>query len=302
MMSMCSLLLCCWKRVFAITSVSFWQNSVSLWPASFCTPRPNLPVTPGYLWLPTFAFQSPIMKRTSFWGVSSRRSCRSSWNYSTSASLASLVRAQTWITVILNGLPWKRREIILLFLKLHPSTAFQTPVDYDGYSLSSKGFLPTVVDIMVIWVKFTHSCPSSLIPKMSVFTCHLLSDQFQFALTHDLTLQAPMQYCSLQHRPLVSSPVTSTTRCCFCFGSVPSFFLELFLHSSPVASWAPTNLRNSSFSVLFALSYCSWGSQGKNTEVVFHPLLQWTTFCQNSAPWPDCLGWPYIAWLMVSLS
>ena len=30
-------------------------------------------------------------------------------------------------------------------------------VDHDGYSISSKGFLPTGVDIMVIWVKFTHS-------------------------------------------------------------------------------------------------------------------------------------------------
>ena len=30
-------------------------------------------------------------------------------------------------------------------------------VDHDGYSISSKGFLPTVVDIMVIGVKFTHS-------------------------------------------------------------------------------------------------------------------------------------------------
>ena len=30
-------------------------------------------------------------------------------------------------------------------------------VEYDGYSISYKGFLPTVVDIMVIWVKFTHS-------------------------------------------------------------------------------------------------------------------------------------------------
>ena len=27
------------------------------------------------------------------------------------------------------------------------------------------------------------------------------------------------------------------------------------------------------------LSYCSWGSQGKNTEVVCHSLLQWTMFC-----------------------
>ena len=33
-------------------------------------------------------------------------------------------------------------------------------VDYDGYSIFSKGFLPTVVDIMVILVKFTHSNPS----------------------------------------------------------------------------------------------------------------------------------------------
>ena len=32
-------------------------------------------------------------------------------------------------------------------------------VCYDGYSISSKGFLPTVVDIMVIGVKFTHSSP-----------------------------------------------------------------------------------------------------------------------------------------------
>ena len=50
-------------------------------------------------------------------------------------------------------------EIILLFLRLHPSTAFQTFVDYEGYSISSKGFLPTEVDIMVISVKFTHSSP-----------------------------------------------------------------------------------------------------------------------------------------------
>ena len=30
-------------------------------------PRPDLPVTPGISWLPTFAFQSPIMKSTSLW-------------------------------------------------------------------------------------------------------------------------------------------------------------------------------------------------------------------------------------------
>ena len=31
-------------------------------------------------------------------------------------------------------------------------------------------------------------------------------------------------------------------------------------------------------------SYCPWGSQGKNTEVVCHSLLQWTTLCQISLP------------------
>ena len=66
----------------------------------------------------------------------------------------------------------------------------------------------------------------------------------------DLTLQVPMQYCSLQHRTLLPVPVTSTTGCCFCFGSVFSFFLELFLYWSPVAYWAPTDLGSSSFSVL----------------------------------------------------
>ena len=50
-----------------MTSAFSWQNFVNLWPALFCTPRPNLPVTPRSSWLPTFEFQSSIMERTSFW-------------------------------------------------------------------------------------------------------------------------------------------------------------------------------------------------------------------------------------------
>ena len=45
---------------------------------------------------------------------------------STSASSTLVVGAYTWITVILNGYPLKRTKIILSFLRLHPSTAFQT--------------------------------------------------------------------------------------------------------------------------------------------------------------------------------
>ena len=44
----------------------------------------------------------------------------------------------------------------------------------------------------------------------------------------ELAFQVPMQYCSLQYQTLLLSPVTSTTRCCFCFGSVSSFFLNYF--------------------------------------------------------------------------
>ena len=69
----------------------------------------------------------------------------------------------------------------------------------------------------------------------------------------DLTFQVPMQYCSLQHWILLLSSVTSTAGYSFCFGSIPSFFLELFLHWSPVAYWAPTDLGRFSFHIL---SFC----------------------------------------------
>ena len=51
---------------------------------------------------------------------------------------------------MLNGFPWKRTEIIVIFEiapKYRISDGF---VDCTADSTSSKGFLPTVVDIMVI--------------------------------------------------------------------------------------------------------------------------------------------------------
>ena len=56
-----------------------------------------------------------------------------------------------------------------------------------------------------------------------------------------------------------TSPVTSTAGCCFRFGSISSLFLELFLHCSPVAYWAPTNL----FHIYRKVN----------------KLVQWTTLC-----------------------
>ena len=125
-------------------------------------------------------------------------------------------------------------------------------VDFDGYSISSKGFLPTIVDIMVIWVKLPIPVHfSSLIPKTSMFTPAISClTTFNLPWFMDLTFQVPMQYCSLQHWTLLPSPITSTTGLCFLFGFISSFFLELFLHSTPIAYWAPTDLGSSSFSIL----------------------------------------------------
>ena len=57
-------------------------------------------------------------------GVSSRRSCRFSQNWSTSTSPTSVIWAKTWIAVMLNGLLWKVNKIFLSFLRLHTSTTF----------------------------------------------------------------------------------------------------------------------------------------------------------------------------------
>ena len=112
-----------------------------------------------------------------------------------------------------------------------------------------------------------------------------------------------MQYCSFQHQTLLASSITSTTGCCFCFVSVSSFFLELFLHWSPAAYWAPTDLDNSSFSFLsVGLFILIKVFSRQEYWSGSHSLLQKTAFCQNSPPWPVHFGWLYTAWLTVSLS
>ena len=108
-------------------------------------------LTSGVSWLPTFAFLSHSMKRTSLLGVNSTRSYRSSQNRSTSAL------QHHWLGQR-HGLLWY--WMISLGNEQRSFSCFwhcilDFFVDYDGYSIFSKGFLPMVVDIMVIWVKFT---------------------------------------------------------------------------------------------------------------------------------------------------
>ena len=86
-----------------------------------------------------------------------------------------------------------------------------------------------------------------------MFTLAIPFDHFQFALIHGLNI--PGSYAILL---FTASDFTSITHhihswVLFCFGFISSSFLELFLHSSPVAYRTPTSLGSSSFGIL---SFC----------------------------------------------
>ena len=116
-------------------------------------------------------------------------------------------------------------------------------VEEAGKRWNWEGILATVVDIMVIWVNLPIPVHfSSLIPKMPMFTLTISIDPFQFTLMHVPNI--PASYAIFF---LTASDFASTTKHihnwrCLHFCSASSFLLELFLQSSSVTYWAPTDL------------------------------------------------------------
>ena len=110
--------------------------------------------------------------------------------------------AQTWITVTLNGLPWKQIVIIVIFEAALKYCILDSFVDYEGYSIYSKEFLPTVVDIMVIRIKFNHSHAFQFTDSQDVNdqSSHFLLDHIQFTLIHGPNIQGVYTICALQHQ------------------------------------------------------------------------------------------------------
>ena len=88
------------------------------------------------------------MKRTSFFGDSSIRYYSLSWNCSASSALVVVIDLVycdiEWFALETNG---DHSVVFEIASKCCISDSF---VDHDGYSISSKRFLPAVVDIMVI--------------------------------------------------------------------------------------------------------------------------------------------------------
>ena len=59
-----------------------------------------------------------------------------------------------WCWTVFLEMNWDHS---IIFKTVSKNCILNSFIDYSGYSISSKGVLPTVVDIMVIWVKFTYS-------------------------------------------------------------------------------------------------------------------------------------------------
>ena len=138
---------------------SFGKTLISICPASFCIPRPNLPVTPDISLLPTL-HSSPLQWQGHlFWVlvledlVCLHRTlqCQLLQHYWSRHRLGLL-----WYWMVCLGNEQRISVIFEIASKYCISDSF---VDYDRYSISSREFLPTVVDIMVILAKFTHSSP-----------------------------------------------------------------------------------------------------------------------------------------------
>ena len=105
-----------------------------------------------------------------------------------------------------------------------------------------------------------------------------------------------MQYCSYSIGP--SFYHQSHPQLCIVFALVPS--LHSFWSYSPLIArsilgtyWPGEFL----FQYPIILPFHTVHGVLKAKILVCHSLLQWTTFCQTSPPWPSHLWWPHMAWL-----
>ena len=153
-------------------------------------------------------------------------------------------------------MPWRRTEIILSFLRLHPSSAFQT-------------LLSTMMATPFFWGIPARSgrCNghlSEIHPFQSILVRCFLESRRSLLLSLVWPLPICLDSWTWHSRFLCNIALYSIGSCfyhqshpqlgiIFCFGCIPSFFLELFLHWAPVVCWAPTDLGSSSFSIL---SFC----------------------------------------------
>ena len=158
-MYMCRVFSCVIGRGCLLWPVPSLGKTISLCPSSFCTPRPNLPVTPVVSWL-LLLHSSPLWWKGHLQGMLVLEGL---------VGLHRTVQLQLlqhyWLGNRL-GLLWywmvclgNEQRLLCRFWDCTQELHFRLFCWLWGLHHFFKGFLPTVVDIMVIWVKFTHSSP-----------------------------------------------------------------------------------------------------------------------------------------------
>ena len=197
-----------------------------------------------------------------------------------------------------NWDPFVIFEIVSKYCSLNSS------VDYEGYSISSKRFLLTGVDVMVSWIKLVTLIHfSSLIPKMSAFT---LANYFQFTLIHGPNI--PGSYATFF---FTASYFTFSTRLIHNWASFP-LWPSLFILSGAIsllfslAYWTHTDLGGLIFRCNNFLPFHTVHGILKERVLgaVCHSLLQHTVLSELSdmthpfgdPTWHDS----YLHWLIQS--
>ena len=136
-----------------------WQNSAGLCRGSFCIPRPNFLLLQESLdfvllhsiplWWKGYLFWVFVLKGL----VSLYRTIQLQLlqHYWLGHRLGLL-----WYWMVCLG---TNRDHSVLFEIASEYCILDSFIDYDGYSISSRGILATIVDVMVLGVKFDHSSP-----------------------------------------------------------------------------------------------------------------------------------------------
>ena len=104
-----------------MTSISSCQNSITLFPASFCTPKPNISVTPSISWLPTFAFQSIWL--LAIWSLVPLPFLNPAWTSGSSSFwkvpsfVFHIMKKTSFLVLVLEGLVGLHRTVQLQLLQ-----------------------------------------------------------------------------------------------------------------------------------------------------------------------------------------
>ena len=127
----------------------------SLCPTSFHTPRPNLEVSLDFILL----YSNPLWLKDIFFLVLVLENLAGLHRIGQFQLLQHQWLVQRLGFCDVEWSPLERNWNHSVIFEIVPKYCIlDSSVDYEGYSISSKKFLPTVVDIMVIWIKSAHSC------------------------------------------------------------------------------------------------------------------------------------------------